>query len=164
MEVFHHRHRDPAAQWPTLMHSSHRQPGGCELYALSSGSDGGPAPAYKIGQYDTLSSTTASSRDGVVAERVRQVLGAFVERHLPGLEPEAVAEKSCLFTMTGDGDFVLDRAAAGGGSVVIASPCSGHGAKFAPLLGVLVADLVEGGSAHPRFAFRTSPATRAPHA
>jgi sarcosine oxidase len=57
--------------------------------------------------------------------------------------------------MTPTEDFVLDRAAVGGGSVVIASACSGHGAKFAPLTGVLVADLVEGASPEPRFAFRT---------
>jgi len=38
---------------------------------------------------------------------------------------------------------------------VIASPCSGHGAKFAPLTGVLITDLVEGARPHPRFAFRT---------
>ena len=58
--------------------------------------------------------------------------------------------------MTSDEDFVLDRATTRGGSVVIASPCSGHGAKFAPLVGVLVADLVEGAAPHPRFAFRGS--------
>jgi sarcosine oxidase len=37
---------------------------------------------------------------------------------------------------------------------VVASPCSGHGAKFSPLVGSLVADLVQGGRPHPRFAFR----------
>jgi glycine/D-amino acid oxidase-like deaminating enzyme len=36
----------------------------------------------------------------------------------------------------------------------VASPCSGHGAKFAPLIGVLAADLVEGAAPDPRFAFR----------
>jgi glycine/D-amino acid oxidase-like deaminating enzyme len=39
--------------------------------------------------------------------------------------------------------------------VVIASPCSGHGAKFAPLIGELAADLATGrAAAEPRFAFR----------
>ncbi len=69
-------------------------------------------------------------------------------------DPDPLAEKSCLFTMTSDEDFVLDRAASRGGQVVIASPCSSHGAKFAPLVGVVVADLVEGAAPHPRFAFR----------
>lgn len=149
-EVFHHRHRDPEAAWPTIVHLTED----VEIYALPSGRDGGPAPAYKIGQFNTVSDTTASTRDGVIDDRARRATRAFVEEHLPGLEPEAVAETSCLFTMTPDGDFVLDRI----GPVVVASPCSGHAAKFAPLTGVLVADLVEGAAADPRFAFRTSPA------
>jgi sarcosine oxidase len=151
VEVFHHRHHDPDARWPTLVHDSD-----VELYALGSGSDGGPGPAYKIGQYDSDHATTASSRDGVIDDRPRRAVRSFVERHLPGLDPRPFSEKSCLFTVTSDEDFVLDRARTRGGSVVIASPCSGHGAKFAPLVGVLVSDLVEGAAPHPRFAFRGS--------
>ncbi len=149
VEVFHHRHRDPGATWPTLVHAD-----GSMFYALGSGSDGGPAPAYKIGQFHSERSTTASGRDGVVDDGPRRAVRAFVEDQLPGLDPEPVGEMSCLFTMTPNEDFVLDRVPVGGGRVVIASACSGHGAKFAPLTGVLVADLVEGASPEPRFAFR----------
>ena len=156
VEVFHHRHRDPAASWPTLVHDALLDAGPVELYALPSGTDGGPGPAYKIGQYDSDCTTSASSRDGVIDDRPRRAVRSFVERHLPGLDPEPFSEKSCLFTMTSDEDFVLDRASAGGGTVVIASPCSGHGAKFAPLIGMLVADLLEGAAPHPRFAFRSA--------
>jgi monomeric sarcosine oxidase len=164
VEVFHHRHLDPEASWPTLVHDALQEPGQepgqeqeqveIELYGLASGSDGGPGPAYKVAQFDSDCMTTASSRDGVIDDRARRAVRTFVERHLPGLDPDPLVEQSCLFTMTSDEHFVLDRAAAGGGSVVIASPCSGHGAKFAPLVGVLVADLVEGAAPHPRFAFR----------
>ena len=70
---------------------------------------------------------------------------AFVERHLPGLDPEPVSRDE--LPVHDDPRRGL-RARPGcevrGGRVVIASPCSGHGAKFAPLVGVLVADLVEG--------------------
>jgi glycine/D-amino acid oxidase-like deaminating enzyme len=63
--------------------------------------------------------------------------------------PEPVAQGSCLYTSTPDEDFVLDRI----GPVVVASPCSGHGAKFAALIGELAADLAVGaGGAVPRFA------------
>ncbi|WP_244927656.1 FAD-dependent oxidoreductase [Nocardioides sp. W7] len=144
-ELFHFAHRDPAARWPTLV-DKHE----VELYALGSGRDGGPAPSYKIGQFDSESLTTASTRDGVIDDRPRRVVTSYVEQHLPGLVPDPTEEATCLFTMTGDGDFVLDRV----GPVVIASPCSGHGAKFAPLLGVLLADLVAGAAPEPRFAFR----------
>lgn len=142
-EVFHFRHRDPAASWPTLVHK-----GEVQLYGLPSGADGGPEPAMKLAQFDSNTVTTASGRDGLIDARVRKVVVAHAERWLPGVDPEPVAEQSCLFTMTPDEDFILDRI----GRVVVASPCSGHGAKFAPLIGRLVADLVEGGAAHPRFA------------
>jgi sarcosine oxidase len=47
------------------------------------------------------------------------------------------ATDTCLYTNTPDEDFVLDRR----GSLVIGSPCSGHGFKFAPLVGRILADL-----------------------
>jgi sarcosine oxidase len=43
--------------------------------------------------------------------------------------------------MTPDEDFVLDRV----GPVVVCSCCSGHGFKFAPLLGEIVAELAMDG-------------------
>ncbi|MFJ6658412.1 hypothetical protein ACIQNG_18895 [Streptomyces sp. NPDC091377] len=41
--------------------------------------------------------------------------------------------------------FLLDRA----GPFVVCSPCSGHGAKFAPLIGELTTDLVTGAGGPP---------------
>jgi sarcosine oxidase len=48
--------------------------------------------------------------------------------------------ETCLYTNTADEDFVLDRV----GPVVIGSPCSGHGFKFTPLVGRILADLATG--------------------
>lgn len=144
-QVFHFRHHDPRAAWPTMVYKE-----GVQLFGLPSGADGGRAPAMKVAQHNGGTSTTASLRDGRIDPASRDIVTAWVDRWLPGLDPEPGAEGSCLYTMTADEDFVIDRL----GSVVIASPCSGHGAKFAPLVGLLVADLVQGGRAHPRFAFR----------
>ena len=44
---------------------------------------------------------------------------------------------TCLYTRTPDHHFVIDRL----GPIVIGSPCSGHGFKFAPFIGELLADL-----------------------
>ena len=55
---------------------------------------------------------------------------------------------TCLYTSTASEDFILDRY----GPFVVCSPCSGHGAKFAPLVGEIAADLACGGaSPDPRF-------------
>ncbi len=144
-QVFHFRHRDPQAAWPTMVYKE-----GIQLFGLPSGADGGPVPAMKVAQHDGGTPTTASTRDGRINPTSRDIVTSWVSHRLPGLDPEPAAEGSCLYTMTADEDFVIDRL----GSVVVASPCSGHGAKFAPLVGALVADLVQGGTAHPRFAFR----------
>jgi sarcosine oxidase len=48
--------------------------------------------------------------------------------------------ETCLYTRTADEDFVLDRV----GPIVTASPCSGHGFKFTPLIGEVLADLATG--------------------
>ena len=50
------------------------------------------------------------------------------------------ATDTCLYTNTPDEDFVLDRR----GPLVIGSPCSGHGFKFTPLVGRILADLATG--------------------
>jgi glycine/D-amino acid oxidase-like deaminating enzyme len=82
----------------------------------------------------------------------------LVRRSLPGLVPEPFAEATCLYTSTANEDFVLDRM----GPVVACSPCSGHGAKFAPLIGRMTVDLVTGAAAaEPRFSFAAHALERA---
>jgi sarcosine oxidase len=54
--------------------------------------------------------------------------------------PVPVESSTCLYTVAPDEDFVIDRV----GPLVVASPCSGHGFKFAPFIGEVLADLVTG--------------------
>jgi sarcosine oxidase len=61
-------------------------------------------------------------------------------RMLPLAAGPVVAAKTCLYTMAPDEDFVIDRVP-GRERIVIASPCSGHGFKFAPAIGQALADL-----------------------
>ena len=135
-QVFHLPRRDVSQDWPVLIHRAGDAPDD-EIYALPSGSDGGDAPAVKIGEHERGAPTTARTRDFVVDAAARQRMTDYVQRWLPGLVPEVAAETTCLYTTTADRDFVLDRV----GGVVVASPCSGHGAKFTPVLGELLADL-----------------------
>jgi sarcosine oxidase len=68
-----------------------------------------------------------------------------VRRLLPGLDPTPVATERCVYDNSADTDFVLDRL----GNVVVGCGTSGHGFKFGPLLGELLADLADGTT--PRF-------------
>jgi sarcosine oxidase len=65
---------------------------------------------------------------------------AAARRLLPGLVPEPVATERCPYDNTADSDFILDRV----GHVVVGCGTSGHGFKFGPLLGELLADLALG--------------------
>jgi glycine/D-amino acid oxidase-like deaminating enzyme len=55
--------------------------------------------------------------------------------------------------MLPDEDFLVDRLP-DHSSVLLCSACSGHGFKFAPAIGELVADLADGAEAHSRFSYR----------
>ena len=72
---------------------------------------------------------------------IRAVLAA----HLPAADGRRLAATTCLYTLTPDGDFILDRLP-GHEAIIVASPCSGHGFKFAPLIGEILADLAMAGT------------------
>jgi glycine/D-amino acid oxidase-like deaminating enzyme len=67
-------------------------------------------------------------------------------RHLPGVSPRVTEHAVCLYTMSPDEHFIVDRHPAHA-NVFFAAGLSGHGFKFAPVLGRALADLaVEGGT------------------
>ena len=72
---------------------------------------------------------------------IRTMLAA----HLPAADGRLVAAQTCLYTMTPDGHFMLDRLP-GHPEIIVASPCSGHGFKFAPVIGEILADLAMSGT------------------
>ena len=130
----------PARPWPVLIH--HDQ--GLDFYGLPGGRDGGAPGALKLGEHTSGTVTTADGRNFTVDPAARRRATSFVARRLPGLDPAPLNEATCLYTWTPSEDFILDRP--GGGPFVVASPCSGHGAKFAPLTGQVIADLATGES------------------
>ena len=79
------------------------------------------------------------------------LLTSAVTRLLPGLDPEPVATERCVYDDTYDSDFVIDRI----GNVVLGCGTSGHGFKFGPLLGEMMADLAIGTDDRPRGRDRT---------
>lgn len=143
-QVFHFRQRDPSVAWPILVSKDETM----QVFGLPSGGDGGPLPAVKVAEHDRGTPTTARGRSGIVDPESRARISCFVRDRLPGLDPDPVAEATCLYTTTPDDGFVLDRH----GPLVIVSPCSGHGAKFTPLIGAMAAGLATGrAEPHPRF-------------
>ncbi len=96
----------------------------------------------------------------VVEPEDEAVLRAATARYLPDADGPALTLKSCMFTNTPDEDFVIDKLP-GAPQVVVVSPCSGHGFKFASVIGEIVADLaLDGGTDHDIEMFRIDRFTR----
>src|SRR5437762_148002 len=76
--------------------------------------------------------------------RDEAVLRTFAERYFPDGAGPTMALKTCLFTNSPDEHFVVDLHPQYP-QVVVASPCSGHGFKFASVMGEILADLATGG-------------------
>jgi sarcosine oxidase len=80
-------------------------------------------------------------------------MGDYAADLLPGLTREVVDAVSCLYTHTPDGDFIIDLHPEHA-QLVVVSACSGHGFKFAPVIGRIAHDLAFGGESrlsHDRF-------------
>src|SRR4051794_4671121 len=105
-------------------------------------------PGFKIGRYHHLGETIdpdVFDRDAFTP-RDEEVLRAGIRRYFPDANGPTLSLASCIFTNTVDEHFVIDRLP-DAPHVVMVSACSGHGYKFASVIGEIVADLVlEGGS------------------
>jgi sarcosine oxidase len=66
---------------------------------------------------------------------------AALEQLLPAAAGALLDARTCLYTLAPDGHFVLDHHPEHP-QVLLVSPCSGHGFKFGPAIGELVAELV----------------------
>lgn len=74
---------------------------------------------------------------GGVNEISLETLREWVASRFVGAAPKEHHSETCLYTNTPDESFILQRI----GRLVIGSPCSGHGFKFAPLIGERLAAL-----------------------
>ena len=143
-QAFHFPYRDDfidtGAQdrysWPAFVH----QTDWIYAYGLPGGRDAG-FRGQKIAQFNggTLL-RSAEEQDGIVDGANRERVIEYVTRHIPGLVPEPYAETTCLFTNTPTADFFIDSEE----SITVVSPCSGHGAKFAPEIGRITAEFIAG--------------------
>jgi sarcosine oxidase len=67
----------------------------------------------------------------------------FVLRRIPDLNSDPINSSVCLYSNTTDRNFIIDFHP-GHDRALIVSACSGHGFKFASVLGEVVADLLVG--------------------
>jgi sarcosine oxidase len=102
-------------------------------------------PGFKFGKYHHLEEATDPDEvDREVHDYDERLLRGFAERYFPDSCGPTMDLQTCMFTNTEDNHFVIDLHP-DYSQVSFASPCSGHGFKFASVIGEIMADLAEKG-------------------
>ncbi len=105
------------------------------FYGFPTYGEAGPKAAQDCGGQPTTPATRTFERDETADARLRVFLGA----HLPGAVGPEILTKTCLYTLTPDRDFVVDRVPEAPGVVVLLG--AAHGFKYASVLGRIAAEL-----------------------
>jgi len=79
----------------------------------------------------------------VSPDEVAHMHARTVARNIKGLSACSTKTTVCLYTVTPDAGFIIDRAPQSE-RVIIASCCSGHGFKHSPAIGEVLADMAQG--------------------
>lgn len=97
---------------------------------------------FKLGKYRHLRQVIdPDEMDRIPNQEDENLLRSFIEKYLPGAAGDTLAMKACIFTNTPDGHFLIDFVNKKKKNVIVASGFSGHGFKFASVVGEIVADL-----------------------
>jgi sarcosine oxidase len=103
-----------------------------------------PAGAKVAQHYGAPELDDPAQVERAVTQRDEEALRGFLRAHLPGLDGPRRHGVVCLYTLTPDRHFVLDLHPEHP-NVAVAAGFSGHGFKFAPVVGEILADLTEKG-------------------
>lgn len=131
---------DPEAIWPGFNHALlPGSPGFGYAYSPVYGMFT-PGEGVKAGWHGTGAITDPDHRSFAAEPDQQLALREYARNWLPGVDPDSFTEISCTYTSTRDEAFILDRI----GPVVIGAGFSGQGFKFTPVIGRILADLVDG--------------------
>jgi sarcosine oxidase len=102
----------------------------------------GPRGGVKIGSESFESTTTPETVSrSVTDDEKRAMFDEYVAPYVHGVSRRCIKALSCLYTVTPDFGFVIDRHPESE-RVIIASPCSGHGFKHSPAIGEALSEMV----------------------
>jgi sarcosine oxidase len=104
---------------------------GQEFFALTAPGDGVKAGLHRGGK------PTDPDDDPEPDDEIVTRVGDWIARRLPQVDATPLRAETCIYTNVEDQRFVCERH----GRYVVGSACSGHGFKFAPAVGELLANL-----------------------
>src|SRR5207248_4408604 len=122
-----HAERCPVALWET--------PAAGDVFATLPDEGHG----VKCGTHHAGKTTTPATVNRVVSSDENEIASALLEQVMPGAGGRLLESRVCLYTNTPDRHFIIDWLK--GERVLIVSPCSGHGFKFASAIGEIVSQL-----------------------
>jgi sarcosine oxidase len=138
---------DPDAVWPSFNHWPTPSVESDAYWLSRTYGMLTPGEGVKTGWHGVGPVVDPDARDYTPRPDQIALLQRYVAEWFPGLDAEALDPISCTYTMTENEDFVLDRR----GPIVVGAGFSGHGFKFTPAIGRVLADLADGIEAPARF-------------
>ena len=106
------------------------------FYGFPTYGEPGPKAAQDVGGPEVTPANRSFEPDPAALARLQ----AFLEAHLPGMATAPLLTKTCLYTLTPDRDFVVDRVP--GAPEVLVLLGAAHAYKFASVIGQIAAELV----------------------
>jgi sarcosine oxidase len=94
----------------------------------------------KCGMHHAGAATTPDHVGRMVSAAENEAARLLLEQVMPGAGGRLLESRVCLYTNTPDRHFIIDWLK--GERVLVVSPCSGHGFKFASAIGEIVSQLV----------------------
>jgi sarcosine oxidase len=110
------------------------------FYGFPTYGEAGPKAAQDCGGLPVEPDDRTFERDEAAFANVER----FMASHLPGALGPPIYTKTCLYTLTPDRDFVVDRLPEAPGVIVALG--AAHGFKFASVLGRIMAELLVDGA------------------
>jgi sarcosine oxidase len=135
----HFRIADEQAVWPGFNHMPGTTPAYKDWYSPVYGMQT-PGEGIKAGWHGVGPVVDPDKRSFLPEPMQLAALQDYARTWLPGVDADSFEAISCTYTTTPDEDFILDRI----GPVVIGAGFSGHGFKFTPVVGRILADLATG--------------------
>ncbi|GAA2190296.1 N-methyl-L-tryptophan oxidase [Leucobacter alluvii] len=141
----HFAPRSASIPWPSFNHLLPPEP----LASFAAPVYGMPSPGegVKVGFHRVGETVDPDARTFRASDAQRATLRRYVTEWFPGLDPDSPTEISCTYTSTDSGRFVLDTV----GPITVGAGFSGHGFKFTPAIGRVLADAAMGHSTPPEF-------------
>lgn len=130
---------DEGAVWPGFNHAPGHGAEFADWYSPVYGMQT-PGEGIKAGWHGVGPVVDPDRRSFTPEPTQMAALQRYARTWLPGVDADSLTDVSCTYTTTVDENFILDRI----GPLVIGAGFSGHGFKFTPVVGRILADLATG--------------------